>query len=138
MSSPKPTLGYPTRTAAVLALIEKGLDNRAVAQKVGISTSTVSALIAKSRPAPSSAPRRERPKVPYRQLEMLVMDLYEEGLNRAEIAERLSISRETADKIIGYMRIGQSDLAFGHDAAARSSRLLVAALKRHHPERCGQ
>tara|TARA_B100001105_G_C22195940_1_gene359014 strand:+ start:83 stop:514 length:432 start_codon:yes stop_codon:yes gene_type:complete len=143
VSSPKPTLGYPTRTDAVLALVEQGFDNRAIAQKVGISTSTVSGLIASSRRAKarggySASPQRGRYGMPFSQLETLVMDLYEEGLSRDQIAERLNIRRETADKIIGYMRIGQTDLAFGHDAAARSSRLLVAALKRHHPGRCGQ
>lgn len=138
----KETLGYPTRTAAVLALVEQGFDNRAIAQKVGISTSTVSAILvsaarSKARGGCSAAPQRGRYGMPFGQLETLVMDLYEGGHTRDQIAERLNIRRETADKIIRYMRIGQTDLAFGYDAAVRSSRLLVAALRRHHPERCG-
>lgn len=42
--SAKPTLGYATRTDAVLALRAQGLTNTAIAGKLGIEPKTVSAL----------------------------------------------------------------------------------------------
>lgn len=44
MSGPKPCLGYPSRTAAVLALRDKGMTQLAIAEKIGIAPGTVSAL----------------------------------------------------------------------------------------------
>jgi hypothetical protein len=44
MSGPKPCLGYPSRTAAVLALRDQGLTQAAIAAKIGIAPGTVSAL----------------------------------------------------------------------------------------------
>jgi hypothetical protein len=44
MSGPKPTLGYPSRTAAVLALKADGLKPAAIAEKIGISVAAVAAL----------------------------------------------------------------------------------------------
>lgn len=44
MSGPKPTLGYPTRTAAVHALRGQGLSTRQIADAIGIKVATVSAL----------------------------------------------------------------------------------------------
>ncbi|WP_225206267.1 LuxR C-terminal-related transcriptional regulator [Novosphingobium huizhouense] len=48
MSHAKPTLGYPSRTAAVAALQAQGLSNGDIAAKLGISTSTVTALKGKA------------------------------------------------------------------------------------------
>lgn len=44
MGAPKPSLGYPSRTAAVLALRDQGLCDRVIASRIGISVSTVAAL----------------------------------------------------------------------------------------------
>ena len=44
MGGPKPTLGYPSRTAAVVALRQEGLDSQEIAHRIGISTATVAAL----------------------------------------------------------------------------------------------
>jgi transcriptional regulator with XRE-family HTH domain len=52
----KPTLGYPSRTAAVLALRSAGLSSREIADKVGISTATVTAL-----EHSAGRPRKSRP-----------------------------------------------------------------------------
>lgn len=140
----KETLGYPTRTDAVLALAAGGLDSRAIGEKIGIAPSTVAALIssaqrAKSRRAEAcTTPKRGRYGMPTAQLETAVMDLYEDGLSRDQIAERLSIRRESADKIIGYMQIGRSDHAQGAKAVANASAMLLAAIRRHHPERCAR
>jgi len=45
MSSPKPTLGYPTRTAAALALRAEGHPDHVIAEKVGISRNALSGLL---------------------------------------------------------------------------------------------
>jgi len=44
MGSAKPTLGYPSRTDAVLALRRQGLDDVEIAQRIGIRRGTVGAL----------------------------------------------------------------------------------------------
>ena len=44
-----PTLGYPTRTAAVQALRAQGLSSGAIARKIGIEVKTVTALEASAR-----------------------------------------------------------------------------------------
>lgn len=57
MSGPKQTLGYPSRTAAVLALRAQGLRPAAVARKLGIPHKTVAALECSAR----RSKRRARP-----------------------------------------------------------------------------
>lgn len=59
MSSPKPCLGYPSRTAAVHALRKIGADTREIARRIGISEKNVIALEcssgrARREPAPST------------------------------------------------------------------------------------
>lgn len=44
MAGPKPTLGYPTRTAAVEALREQRLSTGEIAARIGISRAAVTAL----------------------------------------------------------------------------------------------
>lgn len=44
VSSPKPILGYPSRTEAILAMRRQGLSTRVIADRLDISTGTVSAL----------------------------------------------------------------------------------------------
>lgn len=44
MASRQPTLGYPSKTAAVLALRKQGLSTRGIAHKLFIAPSSVSAL----------------------------------------------------------------------------------------------
>lgn len=55
MGAAKPTLGYPSRTAAVLALRSQGLDDVEIACRIGIRREAVSAL------AWSAEGRRRRP-----------------------------------------------------------------------------
>ncbi|MDX9862181.1 MAG: hypothetical protein RBS99_14825, partial [Rhodospirillales bacterium] len=55
MGAPKPCLGYPSRTAAVLALRGQGLDDVEIAQRIGIRRETVGAL------ACSAEGRQRRP-----------------------------------------------------------------------------
>ncbi len=44
MAGPKPTLGYPSRTAAVLGLRDQSLTDQKIARRIGITTACVSAL----------------------------------------------------------------------------------------------
>ena len=44
MPGAKPTLGYPSRTAAVMALLDEGLNYDEIAARIGISTNTVRSL----------------------------------------------------------------------------------------------
>ena len=44
MTAPKPTLGYPSRTAAVAALLAAGKTVREIAEAIGISVSAAGAL----------------------------------------------------------------------------------------------
>lgn len=44
MGAAKPTLGYPSRTAAVLALRGQGLSDVEIGERIGIGQSAVSAL----------------------------------------------------------------------------------------------
>mgnify|MGYP001796789334 CR=1 FL=1 len=46
MGKAKPTLGYPTRAAACVALHAQGLKHGEIGQKLGIAKGTVCALIA--------------------------------------------------------------------------------------------
>ncbi len=55
MGAPKPALGYPSRTAAVLELRGQGIDDAEIARRIGIRRETVEAL------ACSAAGRRRRP-----------------------------------------------------------------------------
>lgn len=72
---------------------------------------------------------------PYTILENAIMDRYEAGLPRDQIAAELNCTPVTVDKIIGYMQIGESDLAIGPGRTAKASAALAAAIAFHHPDR---
>lgn len=135
-------LGHPTRTAAAIALQQQGHSNRQIAEALGVSVSTASALLvsghrAKKRGGTGVPSERGKYGMPTAQLEARIMDLYDAGRRQGEIAEALNIRPETVGKVVAYMSEGATDLAFGRGAAARASAALLAALKIHHPERCG-
>jgi len=44
MAGPIPCMGYPSRTAAVIALRSQGLTTRQIAERIGIEVKTVGAL----------------------------------------------------------------------------------------------
>lgn len=62
----RPTLGFPTRTDAVLALRREGLSSGEIGRRIGISTATVTAL-------EHSAGRRRRTPRPAEQLGRTVL-----------------------------------------------------------------
>lgn len=135
-----------SRTDAAIAMQAQGRTNREIAQALGVSVSTAAALLASGHRAkkrggaghPASAGlARGRYGMGTTQLETAIMDLWEAKQSKQAIAEALDVRVETVEKIVSYMREGQTDLAFGAKAAALSSSALLAALRRHHPERCG-
>lgn len=70
MPGPKPTLGYPSRTAAVMALRAEGLDTGAIAARIGISRECVSAL------EHSAARHPRRPPYPEGRAVLLAPDTF--------------------------------------------------------------
>lgn len=136
-------LGHPTRTAAAIALQEQGYSNRQIAEALNVSVSTACALLvsghrAKKRGGTGTPSQRGKYGMPTAQLEARIMDLYDAGRRKGEIAQALNVRPETVDKVIAYMSEGATDLAFGRGAAARASAALLAALRLHHPERVAQ
>lgn len=60
MSAPKPCLGYPSRTQAVIGLRAQGMSTVQIADAIGIRTSTVAALeVGSSRPRPEPRVREQ-------------------------------------------------------------------------------
>ena len=134
-------LGYPTRTAAAIALQSQGYNNRQIAEALGVSVSTACALLAsghraKKRGGNGAPSERGKYGMPTAQLEARIMDLYDAGKRHGEIAQTLNIRVETVGKVVAYMSEGATDLAFGPGAASRGSAALLAALQHHHPDRC--
>lgn len=90
MSAPKPTLGYPSRTAAVLDLRHRGLRDAEIADRIAISVQTVAALAA-------SAKRRKRPSeaggrtvvIPVDVLDRLTPHATARGISTNELVRRL-------------------------------------------------
>lgn len=83
MGAPKPCLGYPSRTAAVAALQAEGLSNAAIAAKIGIASSTVTALMGK--------PERPRQKLTSDQLDDLI-ERRERGWSYERLAQRYGVT----------------------------------------------
>jgi len=135
-----------TRTQTALDMQAQGASNREIAQKLNVSVSTAAALLASGHRAKkrggTGAPvnagsGRGKYEISTYQLETAVMDLWEDGQSKEAIAEALDVRVESVGKILGYMREGNSERAFGAAAAARSSADLLAAIRRAHPDRCG-
>jgi len=69
------------------------------------------------------------------ELENAVMDLYDAGRSRDEIAAALQVSQHTVRSVLGYMRVGRDDIAFGPIETGKATQKLIAAIAQHHPER---
>lgn len=90
MSRAKPTLGYPSRTAAILALRAKGFTNQEIAEQIGIQPCTVGALLTSYRH--TAAARQGRRTV------QVGADLY--GELRLQAARRGIAADELIQRII--------------------------------------
>ncbi len=100
MGAAKPCLGYPSRTAAVLALRAQGNDTQAIARSIGIEPKTVTALEASLwcgnlrpiRPiSPASADFRNLIRVDPETLAKLRPTASKRGLSVAALIEQLFI-----------------------------------------------
>lgn len=90
MSAPKPTLGYPSRTAAVMALRKKGMTDAAIAERMGIDINAVSALAASGRRAKRPAEVQGKTVVfPIDILDRLRPHADRRGISCNELARRL-------------------------------------------------
>ncbi len=96
-----PTLGHPSRTAAVVALKAEGYSTRTIADQIGVSTATVAALLCSERK------RKHRPSedglrtvtFPVDVLEALRPHAARRGVHANELARRLVEAAVDADLI---------------------------------------
>ena len=67
--------------------------------------------------------------------ERKVLDLYDEGLSRDEIIARSGLAKATVDSVIA--RLGRAGEPSRFDKAIPlANAAFVAALRKHHPDRC--
>lgn len=62
MSRPTPTLGYPTRTAAIVALSAKGIRSEQIAERLGITLNLVHVLKSAAKRRGPSAGLKNKPR----------------------------------------------------------------------------
>jgi hypothetical protein len=91
MGAPKPCLGFPSRTAAVLALRKRGVPTEIIAARVGITTNQVLALESSSaryekRPAPNVVATDSAMLLPPWLLQALTPHANRRGTKRAMLA----------------------------------------------------
>lgn len=84
MTAPKPTLGYHSRTAAVVALRRQGLSSAEIAERIGITPKIVMDL-------ETSAARRKGGSVALdaRDFERLAPYAARRGIGAAKLAQRI-------------------------------------------------
>lgn len=70
-------------------------------------------------------------------VEHVAMELVLDGCSAAEIAAELSISTGWAENLIAKINAGAPVLSSDERMIAHQTGLLIAAIRRHHPERCG-
>ena len=88
MGKAKPCLGYPSRTAAALAMDAEGMNYREIANKIGISGSAASALI--------SGAKNKRPSVDGQKTVCIENDVLE-ALRPAAIRRGISVNKLCRD-----------------------------------------
>lgn len=81
-----PTLGYPTRTAAILALTAKGEDIRLIAKKIGITPKQAECLLYAER---SNRSPRGTMQIEKSILSALDPHAKQRNLNSRQLAERI-------------------------------------------------
>ena len=106
MSSAKATLGYPSRTDAVLALRAEGHSQHEIAKRIGIPTSTVSALecSARRRGGVSTGVRNHGEvcrtvHIPIGVLQQIAPDAARRGLSRETLAA-LIVEKVAEDRLV--------------------------------------
>ncbi len=96
MPLPKPTLGYPSRTAAVIGLRGAGKSSREIADAIGIETATVAAL------EHSAGRRKRRPAEAHGRTVLFPTDILER-LRPHAVAREISpneLARRIVDTVL--------------------------------------
>jgi hypothetical protein len=88
MPMAKPTLGYPSRTAAVQAMQRQGIADRKIAERIGINTSTVAALANSGRRADK---RQRRPAEEHGRTVLFPVDILD-ALRPAAAARGITVN----------------------------------------------
>ena len=92
MGAPKPTLGYPSRTAAVLAMRAQGRSTSAIADILGIDKGTVGALEASATRSRARRPAEANGRTvlfPVEILDRLRPHADRRGISANELARRI-------------------------------------------------
>ena len=89
MPRAKPTLGYPSRTAAVLAMRGEGMTMAAIAERIGISVQTVSALEHSAHWRRGTSGQQRTVVFPVEVLDQLIRPAADRGIGANELARRI-------------------------------------------------
>lgn len=90
MGGPKPTLGYPSRTAAAIALRAAGLSTKEIASRIGVAPATVVSLeISGRRAREARPPDGVRLVIPQAVLDALDAPARRRGLTAGRLAVRI-------------------------------------------------
>ncbi|MCF6271599.1 MAG: hypothetical protein L3J37_00195 [Rhodobacteraceae bacterium] len=99
MGAAKPCLGYPSRTAAALALQAKGFGYKEIARQIGINDSAASALL--------SSAKRKRPSIEHQRTVCVDADVLD-ALRPAATRRGISVNK-LCRRLIGC--IADDDIA---------------------------
>lgn len=92
----KPTLGYPTKTAAALALSAEGLNFREIGERMGLPLSYVRALVSGARRREADLANHGKLTLSRQAIAGLVVDAERRGITATRLATQLleAICRE--------------------------------------------
>ena len=125
MTIAKPALGYPSRTAAAVAMRADGQDLRQIANALGVTTSTASALLASSdrKPPSKRTPRGGAGAV-----------AHAVASEAAASGDRRRLARSTSTVARGSRLPAPSPAERIATALAEEPADVIAAMKRRWPE----
>lgn len=81
-----------------------------------------------------SSPRRRAEGTQNVSLETRIMDLWDAGRSREQIIAITGEPQHRVERVLHYMREGDSEV-FARRGIVAGSAALIAAIARHHPER---
>ena len=89
MGKRKPTLGYPSRTMAVIGLREQGLSGAEIAEKIGIHRGTVGAIESSYRASVKAKQGRRSVVISREQTRMLHLHAERRGVGIEALLQRI-------------------------------------------------
>jgi len=99
----------------------------------GAGAKATCGLAPDAKPLPPEPPQRRNG----REIEFAVAEMIDSGCDVETIARELSISVGWAKSMVAYLGASSSVVAgVGDKAIAAQTARLIAAIRRHHPERC--